>query len=142
MRQVLVMASHSAKNQSARKLDGMDCEDFIKKFYKGSGSGQEDYDVETKTMLIEVKSCKAVAVIKRKGTKTLNHQFGRFCIDTDNHIGLKLRAEGANKRAMYAFVLRIENRKIHKLVKWEDLPIDNSKKFHYIGWIKIFGGVK
>jgi len=121
--------------QKTRKENGLKAENFVKKFFKAWYSENDEYDLESKRYLIEVKSCKC-ANSCNKNRK--NVQFGRFVIDTDNHIGLFLHSVKKNKIPIYVFVIRIGNQIIWKKVKWEKVKINNLKNSHHIHWAKIF----
>jgi hypothetical protein len=124
---------HTSKNQQERKRLGRNAEDFIAKFLKAKSCGNDAYDLETNNSLIEVKSCRAFNF----NSSRKSHQFGRFQIDTNNHIELILRAIQFNKKPIYAFVVRIENHKIFKLIEATRLTVPN-KDYNYLSWVEVF----
>lgn len=130
--------------QKDKRIIGKKIEYFIAKLFKGKVVKEGEligkelketkyYDVETKNLLIEVKSCRVINKLKR------GHQIGRFQIKTNSHVGLHLEAQQKNKRPVYAFVLRVNNHKIFKLVNWDKIEVDYKRKYTYIPWVDIFG---
>ena len=117
------------------KDKGVEAEKYVNKFFRGVTNGKGCYDIETKNCLIEVKSCN---IINNCNPKHKRPQFGRYSIDTQNHIKLFLEAIRKNKVPIYVFVLSINKRKIFIKKRWDELIIDGLKSYANIPWTHIF----
>lgn len=94
------------------------------------------YDIDNHACLIEVKSCS----VRCLGGRT--DRFGRFHIQIDNHVELKLEAVKGNKIPLYGFVVRMSDVKDMCLLKdWDSVEalLDYGRKSNFIQWHKVFG---
>ena len=126
-----------------RKCWGNKMEDRMMAFFKGVRSTYDEVDFETSACLYEVKSCRLINKCSSgnfangKGKAETTH-FGRFTINTDNHILLYLRSLQLNKKPRYIFVLRVGNQTIFKLKDWSEVKILNDKDTHHIRLKEVF----
>ena len=133
------------EDNEERKCWGHKIEDRMMAFFKGSRNQYDEVDFETSTSLYEVKSCRLInkcssgnfAQGKTKERSETTH-FGRFCINTNNHILLYLRSLQLNKKPKYIFVLRVGNQTIFKIRDWAEVSILNNKDIHHIPLSKVF----
>ena len=89
---------------------GKKYEEFVNKFIrvKYVSEVQQNYDIETKTTLYEVKGAKVYH----------NRSFGRYYILIQNHRELLELSKQLKKIPKYAFVLNIDGRMIWKSLSW------------------------
>jgi len=122
---------------------GIQVEKYITKLFKGKRLGHkiDHYDVETKNMLLEVKSYELINKYKRETFKRgFTHHLGRFQIKIKNHAHIFLEAIKLGKTPKYVFVTEFHNRKFFTTMNWQD--VDRlcffKKKIAYIKVTDIF----
>lgn len=116
-----------------RRQNGRNAEDYIAKFFKARPSYDEAFDLETKNLLIEVKSCDAWSRSGKRG-----YQTGRFCIDKANHGAFKRLADAAHKKPAYIFVVKIRGQYIFRTMAWEELVLPSKKVCVHLNWSSVF----
>lgn len=112
-----------------------DYEQFFAELVKGVRVNRE-YDIMNHSCLVEVKSCS----IRNTGGRT--GRFGRFHIQANNHVDLRLESIADNKIPLYGFIVKVVDGKSMCVIRpWdfvEDL-MTYRNKHEYLQWYKVFG---
>lgn len=128
-----IYAANSTIKFMSSKSIGEKCELLAMKFLKGKKCNDGYCDIITKNCLVEVKSCSP----SRKSKKSTN-AFGRFRINTENHIMLLLQAMKQNKKPIYFFILRLKHQNVTRIVEAKEIPINALLKVNNFKWTVIF----
>lgn len=111
---------------------GLEVEDRVRKLLRGTPSSYDKIDFFTKKNAYECKSCQLFAInaangnqkrpFKKKPHKPCSSiRFGRFSINRENHVMMKVLADDLKKKPYYIFALSLGRQLITKRMTWQQV---------------------